>query len=217
MSKYQIKYLMSPVSDKRFRNNLLYNKDNINKTYLENSLFGSVSENLSYAPVNKPAEDNSSQYKLKEGDSLNINDVQITVTDPYGIRNFEGREGKHSTGIDYKTSNGQAISLTDGVVESVSLDGDGSVIKPTEGSAGGYYVVIRNNDGTKSQYMHLNPMTKDEMDGLIGKELKRGDAIWGYDEGSGSMTGPHVKYRVFTGSSASKSHIDPTKYILGKF
>jgi murein DD-endopeptidase MepM/ murein hydrolase activator NlpD len=214
MAKYQIKYL-NPTLNKKFRNNLLY-KNDVNKNYLENSLSGSIGESLTYPSVSKRVENNI-EYKLKEGDSLKINDIQITVTDPYGIRNFEGREGKHSTGIDYKTSNGQAISLTDGVIESVSLDGDGSVIKPTEGSAGGYYVVVRNNDGTKSQYMHLNPMTKDEMDEMVGKQLKRGDTIWGYDEGSGSMTGPHVKYRVFTGSSASKSHIDPTKYILGKY
>ena len=114
------------------------------------------------------------------------------------------------------TSTGKVYSLTDGVIEDVRLQGDGSVIKPTQGHAAGYYLVVRNADGTRSQYMHLNPMTKDEMESLKGKKLKRGDEIWGYNIGSGSMSGPHIKYRVYTGSSGTQTHIDPSDYLRGR-
>lgn len=167
-------------------------------------------------------EADSSSSASGKGSKFLVGNTNITLTDGYGVRSFAGREGKHSTGVDYVTDTGNAVSLTDGVIESVKLQGDGSRYRPEAvdadgnqkpGSAG-YYVVVRNSDGTKSQYMHLDAMTKDEMESLKGKQLKKGDNIWGYSQGSGSMTGPHVKYRTYTGSSASASHTNPLKQIL---
>jgi hypothetical protein len=152
---------------------------------------------------------------LKQSETVKVGGNTITVTDPYGIRSFEGRENQHSTGIDMVTSSGKVVAMMDGVIETVKLEGDGSVITPVQGSKAGYYLVVKNSDGTKAQYMHLDPMSPEEMKSLAGKKIKRGDEIWGYQTGSGSITGPHVKYRVYTGKSGYNSHIDPSAYIRG--
>ena len=162
-----------------------------------------------------PNNNGQSSTTVRKGDRVNIGDRVVTITDPYGIRNFKGREGKHSTGIDIVTSDKSAIALTDMEIVDVLLDGDGSVMTPSEGSAGGYYIITKNSDGTMSQYMHLDPMTGVEMERLKGKKFKRGDKFWDYGIGSGSMTGPHIKYRVSDGFPGSKSHKDPTSYFLG--
>ncbi len=36
----------------------------------------------------------------------------------------------------------------------------------------------------------------------------------GYDVGSGSMTGPHVKYRVANGMPSSTNYVDPAIHLL---
>ena len=117
---------------------------------------------------------NSSKPEVKEeiptvnqGDKFKIGSTEVTITDPFGVRNFEGREGQHSTGIDFVTSTGKAVALKDGVIESVKLQGDGSIITPKEGSSAGWYVTVKHNDGTRMQYMHLDPMTNDEMKKLM--------------------------------------------------
>jgi murein DD-endopeptidase MepM/ murein hydrolase activator NlpD len=148
---------------------------------------------------------------VKKGDEFTMGDNTVTITDPYGIRTFKGREGKHSTGIDYKTSSGNVVALTDGVIKEVKLQGDGSVMTPSQGSAAGYYIIVEQSDGTMAQYMHLDPMTPEEMKSLVGKPISKGEEVWGYSTGSGSMTGPHVKYRQYKkGTRAKTNHMDPS-------
>lgn len=148
---------------------------------------------------------------VKQGESFTFGTNQVTITDPYGMRTFAGREGKHSTGVDYKTDSGNAVALTDGVIKEVKLQGNGTRIKPTEGSAAGYYLIVEQADGSMAQYMHLDPMTPEEMKALVGKQITKGEEIWGYSQGSGSMTGPHVKYRMYEkGKGAKESHKDPS-------
>jgi len=151
---------------------------------------------------------------VKYQDKYKIGDTTITITDPYGIRSFAGREGQHSTGVDMITSSGKVVAIRDGVIESVKLEGDGSVIEPTQGSTAGYYIEVRHSDGTKAQYMHLDPPKEGGLaamkKSLEGKKLTRGDEIWGYTTGSGSMTGLHFKFRLYKGNS--KNHMDPSKY-----
>jgi murein DD-endopeptidase MepM/ murein hydrolase activator NlpD len=166
---------------------------------------------------------NNNTSGVKYGDKFRLGKTEVKVTDPFGIRDFEGRRGKHSTGIDYTTANKQAVALTDMEVVSVRIDGSGASYKPDakdaegkqlRGSAG-YYIITKNSDGTMSQYMHLDAMTKAEMKRLEGKKFKRGDNIWGYGVGSGSMTGPHVKVRFAEGMPSSTNFIDPSRYFLG--
>lgn len=156
---------------------------------------------------------------LKKQQEVVIGDRTITITDPYGIRgqNFKNREGQHSKGIDLTTDNQRVISLTDGVVEVAKLEGSPTLVSTGKEKSGGYYLIVKNDDGTRSQYMHLDAMTPQEQKDIIGKRVKRGDDIGGYGVGSGSGTGPHVKYRVFTGEVGTqrKTHIDPSVYITG--
>mgnify|MGYP000728070289 CR=1 FL=1 len=156
---------------------------------------------------------------LKKQQKVVIGDRTINITDGYGIRgkDFKNREGQHSTGIDITTDNKRVISLTDGVVEVASLQGSPTLVGTDKEKSGGYYLIIKNDDGTRSQYMHLDAMTPDEQKNIIGKKIKRGDDLGGYGIGSGSGTNPHVKYRVFTGEvgTQSASHIDPSTYISG--
>jgi len=156
---------------------------------------------------------------LKKQQKVVIGDRTINITDGYGIRgkDFKNREGQHSTGIDITTDNERVISLTDGVVEVAALQGSPTLVGTDKEKSGGYYLIIKNDDGTRSQYMHLDAMTPDEQKNIIGKKIKRGDDLGGYGIGSGSGTAPHVKYRVFTGEvgTQSASHIDPSTYISG--
>jgi predicted chitinase len=156
----------------------------------------------------------STEETLSDRQVVEVGDTKVTVTDPYAVRTMESREGKHSTGIDIKTSTGNAIALSDGVIESVKLQGNGDVISPSEGAAAGYYVTVKNDDGSRTQYMHLDPMNDTDIKSLEGKKLKRGETIWGYLTGSGSITGPHIKVRHY--GDNSKFNIDPSNLIMGK-
>lgn len=159
-------------------------------------------------------ESNDGYSSLKKGDSVKLNNNTIIITDQYGVRDFGGRKGQHSNGIDFKTNNGKAVAVKDGQIVDVKLQGNGETIKPTEGAAAGYYVVVKHNDGSYGQYMHLDPMSDEQMQGLKGKSLKRGDEIWGYSKGSGSSTGPHVKFRLY--GESPKVNIDPSQAIRGE-
>lgn len=158
-----------------------------------------------------------SSKSVQKSEIIPINErVKITITDPYGIRNWGARKGEHSTGIDFVTNDKWAYALNDLVIKDVKVQKvkgfvDGAIIKPSQGHSAGFYIVTENSDGTKSEYMHLNPMTKDEMESLKGKTFKRGEKIWAYNIGSGSMSGPHIKFRVWK----SGQHIDPSDYVRG--
>jgi len=237
MAEYQKRNLLSQKDFRPAqRSGLLYSRNQASRNDKHENFFGGDSKmdqiSLSIPEIKQSTEgkpstsyndlSNSNSSESGNGKVVEIVNTTLTITDGYGMRTFKGREGKHSTGVDYTTNNQKAVAITDGVIEDVRMQHGGRKYKPDAkgpdgkqlpGSAG-YYLIVRNSDGTKSQYMHLDPMTKDEMSSLKGKTIKRGDEIWGYGTGSGSMTGPHVKYRVYTGSSGSKSHINPLKYIL---
>ena len=62
--------------------------------------------------------------------------------------------------------------------------------------------------------MHLDPMSENDMKNLQGKKVKRGDEIWGYTTGSGSMTGPHIKIRHY--GDSPRFNIDPSQLLRGE-
>lgn len=235
MADKQTRYLMLDHRRNKAMNGLMYSR----RAYQENSeldyttIVNSEDETLHEIDKDsmpnfddfKPKREPKSSYSgggtqptnsdgVKEKEKYTIGETTITVTDPYGIRSFAGRKGQHSTGVDMVTSSGNVVAIRDGVIESVKLEGDGSVITPTQGHAAGYYIVVRHSDGTKAQYMHLDPPKSGGLTSmkkaLEGKKLTRGQEIWGYTTGSGSMTGPHVKFRLYKGTS--KNHMDPSKY-----
>lgn len=150
---------------------------------------------------------------LKQGDKVKVGNATVKVTGAYGLRNLKGRSTQHSRGMDITTSTGKAHALNDGVIESVKLQGTGKVVGTDDKPAAGYYITVKNSDGTRTQYMHLDPMTDTDIKNLTGKAVKRGDEMWGYTKGSGSMTGPHVKVRHY--GNSSRYNVDPSQLLNG--
>lgn len=170
------------------------------------------------------------------GEYFKVGKYKYRVTNTFGIREginaVAGREGTHSGGLDlvgYDEAGNKAnlpISLTDGKIVSIIRDGDGSVMDPTQGVAGGYTMRILMGDGKIMTYMHLGEDVWKNKASLINTTVKRGDLLYegDYSIGSGSQTAPHIKVRV---SSLDRGKIvkdhtleenDPTNYILdGKF
>lgn len=142
------------------------------------------------------------------GDSVGVGDHVYKVTNLFGIREGDnsvpGRQGKHSNGMDMvgyskdgKVSN-LPIALTDGKIVGVNMQGDGSVIKPTQGQSAGVYIDLLMPDGKVMKYMHLGKDAMKNKASLLGKEVKRGDILYegDYSSGSGSQTGPHIKVSI---------------------
>jgi hypothetical protein len=167
------------------------------------------------------------------GEYVKVGKYKYRVTNTFGIRtganSVPGREGRHSGGLDlvgYDENGNKAnlpISLTEGTIVGITRDGDGSVIDPTEGAAGGYIMRVRLPNGKDISYMHLGKDVMDQKADLLGKKVKRGDLLFQGDHsiGSGSMTGPHVKVRVSSVDENNMLQYDhkeeennPTSYLL---
>jgi major membrane immunogen (membrane-anchored lipoprotein) len=170
------------------------------------------------------------------GDYFKVGKYKYRVTNTFGIREgantVAGREGKHSGGMDlvgYDEEGNKAnmpISLTDGKIVSIIRDGDGSVMDPTKGAAGGYTMRVLMGDGKIMTYMHLGEDVWKNKANLMNKTIKRGDLLYegDYSIGSGSQTAPHIKVRVSSleNGKIAKDHTleenDPTNYALnGKY
>jgi murein DD-endopeptidase MepM/ murein hydrolase activator NlpD len=207
-----------------FRRGLLHKSPRVNANFLA-PILRDTQKTTTIESVGAPAKAAVSKNKwvnfganngyssLKKNDAISIGGTKLYITDPYGIRNFKGREGEHSTGIDFKTSTGKAVAIKDGEIIDAKLQGSGAATG-TEKKSAGYWVKVKHTDGSYGQYMHLDPMDDNQMKGLIGKKLKRGDEIWGYSQGSGSMTGKHVKFRLY--GQDPRVNIDPSQAFRGE-
>ena len=153
MANRQTRYLMLDHRRNKAMNGLMYSRrayqenSELDDTIIVNSedetLYEIDSDSMPNFDDFKPKRKPRSSYTggtgtqptnsdgVKKGEKYTIGETTITVTDPYGIRSFSGREGQHSTGVDMVTSSGKVVALRDGVIESVKLEGDGSVINPT--------------------------------------------------------------------------------------
>jgi len=166
------------------------------------------------------------------GEYFKVGKYKYRVTNTFGIREgantVAGREGKHSGGMDlvgYDEAGNKAnlpISLTPGKIVSITKEGTGDVISPTEGAAGGYTMRVLMPDGKLMTYMHLGEDAWKNKASLINTKVERGDLLYkgDYSVGSGSQTAPHIKVRV---SSLDRGKIvkdhtleenDPTNYAL---
>lgn len=184
-------------------------------TEAKNSSIAIVGTNKAF--MNFPV--NPGSTSLTKGSTIKIGNNSIIVTDPYAMRKWQNNG--HSTGIDFVTNNGQAIAVKPGKIVDVKLQGDGLIHHVSSGKKeAGYFVVVKHDDGSYAQYMHLDPMSTEDKKSLIGKELNRGDNIWGYSKGSGTMTGTkerpgvHVKFRLY--GEDAHINIDPSQAIKGE-
>lgn len=157
------------------------------------------------------------------GDDIKIGENSYKITNTFGLRSGKnsvpGRsQEEHSRGMDIqgysadgKTKN-LPIALTDGEIVGITRHGDGSVIRPEKGKAGGYIMDIKMADGRIMKYMHLGKDVWENKAQLMNKKIKRGDILYqgDYSVGSGSQTGPHIKVSVTSVDSEGKQLRDYT-------
>ena len=117
------------------------------------------------------------------------------VSCAYGWRicPFHGRELHR--GIDVSASYGASILAAK----------SGVVVLSTYGSSYGNHVVIAHGDGTRTLYAHMSSRA-----GSAGQSVGQGQTI-GYVGSTGSSTGNHLHFEVWTGSS-SNSTTNPMQY-----
>lgn len=117
------------------------------------------------------------------------------ITSPFGYRNcpFHGQE--LHTGTDLSAAKGTNIMATK----------SGTVLISKYGSSYGNYVVIAHNDGGKSLYAHMSSRAVS-----AGQSVSQGQVI-GYVGSTGSSTGNHLHFEIWTGSSSS-SRVNAMQY-----
>lgn len=117
------------------------------------------------------------------------------ISSPFGYRNcpFHGRE-LHG-GCDIPAPGGTPIKAAKA----------GVVIISTYGASYGNYVVIAHGDGTRTMYAHQSSRAVS-----AGQTVSQGQTI-GYVGSTGSSTGNHLHFEVWTGSSSS-SRVNPMNY-----
>lgn len=184
------------------------------------------------------AVNNIKMKAVKIGDKVTVGNNFYKVTNTFGPRTganaVPGRaDGEHSRGMDLvgfsadgKQSN-LPIALTDGVIKSVTLQGNGKVVDPRHDKKGGYIMEVQMPDGKVMKYMHLSPDVFKNKANLVGKTVKRGDLLYegDYSKGSGSQTGNHVKVSITSVGADGKQkgdydapENDPTSYaVYGRY
>lgn len=119
-----------------------------------------------------------------------------TVTSSYGWRNhpITGKRSFHG-GIDIGAPGGTQILASK----------SGTVVISTYNSSYGNYVVIAHYDGTKTLYAHMSKRAVS-----AGDTVSQSQVI-GYVGSTGSSTGNHLHFEIWTGSSSS-SRVNPMNY-----
>ena len=117
------------------------------------------------------------------------------VSSPFGYRNcpFHGRE-LHG-GCDIPAPGGTPIMAAK----------SGVVVLSTYGSSYGNHVAITHSDGTRTMYCHMSSRAVS-----AGQTVAQGQVI-GYVGSTGSSTGNHLHFEVWT-SSSSSSRVNPLNY-----
>lgn len=117
------------------------------------------------------------------------------VSSPFGYRicPFHGRE-LHG-GVDIPAPGGTPIMAAK----------SGVVVLSTYGSSYGNHVAITHADGTRTMYCHMSSRAVS-----AGQTVSQGQVI-GYVGSTGSSTGNHLHFEVWTGSSSS-SRVNPMNY-----
>ena len=117
------------------------------------------------------------------------------VSSPFGYRicPFHGRE-LHG-GVDVPAPGGTPIMAAK----------SGVVVLSTYGSSYGNHVAITHADGTRTMYCHMSSRAVS-----AGQTVAQGQII-GYVGSTGSSTGNHLHFEVWTGSSSS-SRVNPMNY-----
>lgn len=175
-------------------------KNGYKEVVLDNSFGAAI-----YAPS-----DISDQHGFNDNAQIKIAQSDIIITEGAKVR----KNGKHSGGFDMKTKTGEVVSLTDGEIIDIRLQGSEEPIQAffqdktgKDIAHAGWYIVVKTPTGERVEYMHLDPIKDSDRKALIGKKIKRGETFGkqvGYLRGSGTMTGAHIKFVVRKDGAAIK-------------
>ncbi|MCX5375394.1 M23 family metallopeptidase [Streptomyces sp. NBC_00091] len=117
------------------------------------------------------------------------------VSTQYGAGGGMWSSGSH-TGIDFHAGTGTSVQAV----------GAGTVVEAGWGGAYGNNVVIKHNDGTYTQYGHL-----DSLSVSAGETVTPGQQI-GLSGSTGNSSGPHLHFEARTGATYG-SDINPLTYL----
>ena len=179
-----------------------------------------------------PVDDAIEKVVLTLKQEISFGDNYYRVTNLFGPRTGENRVAnkgpEHSRGVDVVAHNSARektnapISVTDGIIRSVSLEGSTTNVG-SGSSEGGYVMNVEMPNGKMIRYMHLSPDVEAKRESLIGKSVKRGDILFEGDHNkwSGSGTANHTKISISNVDGKGnllKDHDnpenDPSPYIL---
>ncbi|MCX5193899.1 M23 family metallopeptidase [Streptomyces sp. NBC_00249] len=117
------------------------------------------------------------------------------ISTSYGAGGGMWSSGSH-TGVDFHAASGTTVHAV----------GAGTVVEAGWGGAYGNNVVIRHNDGTYTQYGHM-----DSLSVSAGETVTPGQQI-GLSGSTGNSSGPHLHFEARTGAQYG-SDIDPAAYL----
>ncbi|MEU8432673.1 M23 family metallopeptidase [Streptomyces sp. NPDC029216] len=117
------------------------------------------------------------------------------VSTQYGAGGGMWSSGSH-TGIDFHADEGTVVHAV----------GAGTIVEAGWGGAYGNNVVIRHNDGTYTQYGHLNSLSVS-----VGETVTAGQQI-GLSGSTGNSSGPHLHFEARTGATYG-TDINPLAYL----
>ncbi|MEU5399849.1 M23 family metallopeptidase [Streptomyces sp. NPDC005963] len=133
--------------------------------------------------------------KLAKSFSLPLSSYRITAT--YGQSGPMWSSGQH-TGLDMAASSGTPLkAVTSGTIKSAGWSG----------SAYGYQIILKLNDGTEVMYAHLSSLNVS-----AGQKVGTGEMI-GRVGATGNVSAAHLHLEVKT---AGGSDIDPLSWLRGK-
>lgn len=157
---------------------------------------------------------------LAIGDSVSLGKYSYKATNLYGLREGKnavaGRKvGSHSKGVDVVTHDSEGkkvnlpVSISDGVISSIRLQGSGKAISTVQGSQAGYMIDVVQPNGKMITYAHVSPKVADRASELVGRKVRRGDLLFDQPGFSGSGTAPHIKIFV---SDTDKKGVSKRNY-----
>jgi len=154
-------------------------------------------------------------FTLKPRQVLNLPEVgQFTITSPFGLRDV-GRGLEHGQAIDVVATDLNIRAFKDGKIVRVNNGAPAGLTDPATTASLGNSIEVLHNDGTLAIYGHADPMTNEQVESLLNKQVKRGDVLGSYKKGTGSGTNLHTKiYLTVAGALRFKALLDPSAFIL---
>ncbi|OKK22774.1 peptidase [Streptomyces sp. CB00455] len=152
------------------------------------------------AEAQAKAEREAAERAAREEERKRLNTFVAPVDGSYVSTQYHAGGGMWSsgshTGIDFHAASGTTVHAV----------GAGTVVEAGWGGAYGNNVVIKHNDGTYTQYGHMNSLNVS-----VGDQVTPGQQI-GLSGSTGNSSGPHLHFEARTGSQYG-SDIDPLAYL----